>query len=650
MPSAYTASGRFVLQATGENNNTWGVILNQGAFQLIDTAIFGAVSFALSGTHALTTANGAADEARNAVINITGGTGGSVTIPAVSKPYTVRNASSGQVTVGVAAGPMATFMPGEVGQCYCDGATTYRVRATDFGGTTLTGLGVPINPTDACTRAYADNLAFNAISLPGQPGNAGRFLSTDGTNPSWNFVGTAGLVDSAVTTVKLNDQAVTPSKIQLGAVGPAQIANGAVGTPQLAAGAVNSLKYADSVLQLTAPAGTGKVVQYFTGATPPTAAMERWQVGLNAAAETGANAGSDFTIDRFSDAGGLLGSPFSIVRSTGNVSIAQSLNVGGTIYGTTTVGVTGLFSSGGAANAFKGMQIYSGGNLQWNIVATNATGSGNVGGDFQITASDDNGVYLHTPLQITRSTGLVTIGNNMSVAGLVSVTGPNASAKGMQLQTNNSPRWNVIAVQFSETGGNVGSDFFIQRFDDSGAYLGAPLTITRSNGIANFAQPLTAANPTAIAGNQVMTGFYQNATWYNAQMMGLNVNGTTVLLAYANGSNLQWSVVPSDRQLKDNIKEPSLDPLDVVRNLPIRSCDYVPKPHPTDPENWPAPREHWPFSFMADEVDAVLPHATIKGVGDDEGRPVALHPQHLVAILWAAVQQLTERLEKLEAA
>jgi hypothetical protein len=133
--------------------------------------------------------------------------------------------------------------------------------------------------------------------------------------------------------------------------------------------------------------------------------------------------------------------------------------------------------------------------------------------------------------------------------------------------------------------------------------------------------------------------------------MGIGVSGTSAIAGYSSGSssNCTWSTTPSDRRLKENVEKPSRDPLDVVRNLPIWSCDFVPKVTAEDPENWPAPREHWPFSFMADEVDAVLPHATIKGVGDDEGRPVALHPQHLVAILWAAVQQLTARLEALEA-
>jgi hypothetical protein len=105
----------------------------------------------------------------------------------------------------------------------------------------------------------------------------------------------------------------------------------------------------------------------------------------------------------------------------------------------------------------------------------------------------------------------------------------------------------------------------------------------------------------------------------------------------------------SDRLRKANIKQPALDPLAIVRNLPIWSCDYAPKPAADGPE-WEAPPEHWPFSFMADEVDAVLPHAAIKGVGEDEGRPVALHPHHLIAVLWAAVQQLTARLEALEGA
>ena len=172
-----------------------------------------------------------------------------------------------------------------------------------------------------------------------------------------------------------------------------------------------------------------------------------------------------------------------------------------------------------------------------------------------------------------------------------------------------------------------------------------------SSGNGGFAGVLYANFNNGIAGNIVTTGYFQSAVWYNGQSVGVHVSGTAAIMAYAGSASAQWSVSGSDRRLKDNIKRPSRDALDVVRNLPIWSCDYtgpskVNRELLPDPEAWPEIREHWAFSFMADEVEAALPNATIK---DDEGVSVALHPQHLIATLWAAVQQLTDRLESAEA-
>ena len=69
VPSSYTLSCRFTLQATGENNNTWGTILNNGVFALVDYALAGRLAFALSGVKTLTTALGATDEARAAMLD-----------------------------------------------------------------------------------------------------------------------------------------------------------------------------------------------------------------------------------------------------------------------------------------------------------------------------------------------------------------------------------------------------------------------------------------------------------------------------------------------------------------------------------------------------------------------------------------------------
>jgi hypothetical protein len=64
--------------------------------------------------------------------------------------------------------------------------------------------------------------------------------------------------------------------------------------------------------------------------------LTRWHIGSNDTAESGSNVGSDFFINRFTDAGAYLGTAMLIVRSTGNVGIgtltpAKTLHVNGTV-------------------------------------------------------------------------------------------------------------------------------------------------------------------------------------------------------------------------------------------------------------------------------------------------------------------------------
>jgi hypothetical protein len=203
MPSTYTSSFRLNLQAPGDNLNTWGVQLNNGVFQLLEDALAGAVTQALSGPLTLSSVNGATDQARCLALNITGGTGGTITAPGVKKLYFVRNAASGAVIVTTGAGVTASFAAGEVGFCYSpDGINYYRTTVTTaFGGAILTGVGTPSAATDAATKGYVDGVAFTmaAGSLPGQGGNAGKFLGTDGVNASWQT--------PTVTTAQITDYA-----------------------------------------------------------------------------------------------------------------------------------------------------------------------------------------------------------------------------------------------------------------------------------------------------------------------------------------------------------------------------------------------------------------------------------------------------------
>lgn len=168
MPSSYTSSARFTLQATGENNNTWGVILNSGVFQLVDDNINGRLAFNLSGAKVLTTNLGATDEARMAFLDVTGGTGGTITVPAVSQGHFVRNATSGNVVVSAGGAISATLGAGDTGPIFSDGANVY--------GLTIAGLSL---------RNYIASQVTGGSDLPSPAGNLGKVMIVRDPGPVW---------------------------------------------------------------------------------------------------------------------------------------------------------------------------------------------------------------------------------------------------------------------------------------------------------------------------------------------------------------------------------------------------------------------------------------------------------------------------------
>jgi hypothetical protein len=70
-------------------------------------------------------------------------------------------------------------------------------------------------------------------------------------------------------------------------------------------------------------AGQSKIITFRT------AGLQRWGLYSNNVAESGSNAGSNFVVRRYNDAGTLLGTPISITRSTGQTTISEGLTLSG---------------------------------------------------------------------------------------------------------------------------------------------------------------------------------------------------------------------------------------------------------------------------------------------------------------------------------
>jgi hypothetical protein len=130
MPTTYSSNLRLLLLATGENSGTWGNLTNTNLGNLLEQAITGVNSVAVSdvGDTTLTALDGAVDQARNAVLVLTGSLSAqrSLIVPTVDKVYTFRNLTGQPVLVKTAAGTGVVIANGYTCSVYCDAANVFR--------------------------------------------------------------------------------------------------------------------------------------------------------------------------------------------------------------------------------------------------------------------------------------------------------------------------------------------------------------------------------------------------------------------------------------------------------------------------------------------------------------------------------------------
>lgn len=126
MPSTYSTSLRLELIGNGEQAANWGNTTNTNLGTLIEQAIAGVQSVAMTdANYTLVSGNGVADEARNAVLVMTGTLTATrnVIVPTADKFYAVRNATTGgqSILVKTSAGTGVTLANGFTQLMYCDG-------------------------------------------------------------------------------------------------------------------------------------------------------------------------------------------------------------------------------------------------------------------------------------------------------------------------------------------------------------------------------------------------------------------------------------------------------------------------------------------------------------------------------------------------
>lgn len=221
MPSTYSPNLRFELIGTGEQAGAWGNSTNNNIGTLIEQAICGLASVTMGdANYTLTTNSGAADQARNMILNVTSSVPltqtRSILCPAFSKLYVVSNSTTGgqslTVTTGL-AGSSVTIPSGHTVTVFCDGtnvtpATTYaptittaaislpgdltfsgvarRIRG-DFSGATLASrVNFQTTESNAGTAIAA---IPNGTPNPASPTNFTAFNAADPANAAYVTIG-----------------------------------------------------------------------------------------------------------------------------------------------------------------------------------------------------------------------------------------------------------------------------------------------------------------------------------------------------------------------------------------------------------------------------------------------------------------------------
>jgi hypothetical protein len=180
--STFSPSLRLTLIGTGEQAGTWGNTTNTNLGTLIESAIAGSVSVTVTSVNqALTALDGAADQARNMVLDLTSsgvGANFNVYAPPVEKTYVIRNISSFTATIynstvigdTTAAGAGVAIPSGKTMTVWSDG-TNFRVQNNHLTNLSLsTPLAITDGGTGTTTSTGTGDLVFaTSPSLTGTP-------------------------------------------------------------------------------------------------------------------------------------------------------------------------------------------------------------------------------------------------------------------------------------------------------------------------------------------------------------------------------------------------------------------------------------------------------------------------------------------------
>lgn len=195
MASTFSPALRLELPGTGDQSGSWGETTNTNLGTLLESAIAGVATVSVtSAAQALTVANGAADQARSAILVLTTTTGAnfSVFAPPVPKVYVLVNNSSRDATIynstalgnTTPAGTGVRLTPGQSAIVFSNGTNFSTVTSGDLGWN-QTWQDVRASRAAGVTYQNTTGRPISvAVQFPTTPSGSTRYfeVSSDGVN------------------------------------------------------------------------------------------------------------------------------------------------------------------------------------------------------------------------------------------------------------------------------------------------------------------------------------------------------------------------------------------------------------------------------------------------------------------------------------
>jgi len=188
----YTSLLGLAQPVTGTESGTWGTVVNDEITALVEQAVAGGTSIDVTaGNVTLTDTDGASNQARNAILLITGtpGTSRNVIAPSSSKVYVVINGSDSAIVLKGAATTGITIPTGTKTIAFWDGSDFVSLSSSVFSifGTSAAGGAARFyedtdNGTNYTGLQAASSIASNVtFTLPSADGTSGQVLQTNGS-------------------------------------------------------------------------------------------------------------------------------------------------------------------------------------------------------------------------------------------------------------------------------------------------------------------------------------------------------------------------------------------------------------------------------------------------------------------------------------